>query len=120
MAEHITLGKQGEEIALQYLKDKGYTILERNWRNSHKEIDIVAKDGDTLVIVEVKTRHTSTFGEPYEAVTQVKERLLVSAANSYICKFNMDCDTRFDIVSIILPQKGEPIIEHIEDAFEPC
>lgn len=120
MAEHITLGKQGEEIALQYLKDKGYAILERNWRNCHKEIDIVAKDGDTLVVVEVKTRHRNSFGEPYEAVTQAKEKLLVSAANYYIHKFNMDCDTRFDIVSIILPQKGEPIIEHIEDAFGPC
>ena len=120
MAEHITLGKRGEEVAAKYLESKGYVILARNWRNCHKEIDIVAKDGETLVIVEVKTRHGNTFGEPYDSVTQFKERLLISAANSYIHKFNMDCETRFDIVSVILPQKGEPAIEHIENAFEPC
>lgn len=119
MAEHISLGKQGEEIASQYLESKGYSILARNWRNIHKEIDIVAKDGDTLVIVEVKTRHCNTFGEPYEAVTPQKQKLLTSAADSYIQQFNMDCDTRFDIVSITMTKNGKPSIEHIEDAFEP-
>ena len=56
MAKHNELGKKGEEIAAQYLSEKGYEILERNWRNRHKEIDIIAKDGNELVIVEVKTR----------------------------------------------------------------
>ena len=69
MAKHNDLGKMGEDLAVQYLTDKGYEILERNWRNKHKEIDIIAKDGETLVIVEVKTRQSDDHGEPDLAVT---------------------------------------------------
>ena len=77
MAKHNELGKMGEDLAVQYLTDKGYEILERNWRNIHKEIDIIAKDGE-----------------------------------------QMDIETRFDIVSIVF-NNGEPVIDHIEDAFLP-
>jgi len=118
MAEHNDFGKLGEELASQYLIDKGYEILERNWRNIHKEIDIIAKDGKVLVIVEVKTRQTDEYGNPDIAVTRRKQRMLIAAANAYISKNNMDVETRFDIISIIF-RDGEPIIEHIEDAFLP-
>jgi len=118
MAEHLDFGKQGEEIAVKYLTDKGYEILERNWRNRHKEIDIIAKDGDELVIVEVKCRKSSNYGDPNLAVNKQKQRLLVAAANAYIFKNNLDVDTRFDIVSIVF-DNGAPQIEHIEDAFLP-
>ncbi len=119
MAEHIDFGKQGEEIAVKYLTDKGYEILERNWRNRHKEIDIIAKDGKDLVIVEVKTRKSNSYGEPDLAVNKQKQRLLIYAANAYIYRYNLDIDTRFDIISIYF-REGKPIIDHIEDAFLPC
>ncbi|MBR6931395.1 MAG: YraN family protein [Bacteroidales bacterium] len=118
MAKHNELGKQGEEIAAQYLIEKGYEIVERNWRNKHKEIDIIAKDGKYLVIVEVKTRQTNEYGNPDIAVTRQKQWRLISAANAYLFQNKLDIDTRFDIISIIFTN-GEPVIEHIEDAFLP-
>ena len=118
MAEHNELGKLGEDLAVQYLTDKGYEILERNWRNIHKEIDIIAKEGEDLVIVEVKARQTDEYGEPDIAVTKRKQRMLIAAANAYILKNNLDVSTRFDIISIVF-KNGEPVIEHIEDAFLP-
>ncbi len=118
MAVHNELGKLGEDLAVQYLTDKGYEILERNWRNIHKEIDIIAKEGDDLVIVEVKARQTDEYGEPDIAVTKRKQRMLIAAANAYITRKGLDVETRFDIVSIVF-KDGEPVIEHIEDAFLP-
>ena len=118
MAEHIDFGKQGEEIAANFLQEKGYEILERNWRNRHKEIDIIAMDGKELVIVEVKTRKNNNYGEPDIAVTRHKQRMLIYAANAYLFRNNMDVDTRFDIISIVF-KDGEPVIDHIEDAFLP-
>ena len=118
MAEHNDFGKLGEELAVDYLTGKGYEILERNWRNIHKEIDIIAKDGKFLVIVEVKTRQTDEYGEPDIAVTRKKQRMLIAAANAYITRNKLDVETRFDIISIIL-KDSEPVIEHIEDAFLP-
>ena len=118
MAKHNELGKRGEELATQYLTEKGYEILERNWRNIHKEIDIIAKDGECLVIVEVKTRQTDEYGDPDIAVTRQKQWRLISAANAYVFQNKIDIDTRFDIISIVF-HDDEPIIEHIEDAFLP-
>lgn len=118
MAEHNDFGKLGEEIAANYLIEKGYEILERNWHNVHKEIDIIAKDGKFLVVVEVKTRQTDEYGNPDIAVTRKKQRMLISAANSYISRNDLDVETRFDIISIIF-KDGNPVIEHIEDAFLP-
>jgi putative endonuclease len=118
MAKHNDFGKIGEDFAVQYLTDKGYEILERNWRYIHKEIDIIAKDGEELVIVEVKARQSDDYGEPDLAVTKRKQRMLIDAANAYIFKQQLDISTRFDIVSIIF-KDGEPVIEHIEDAFLP-
>ena len=118
MAKHNDFGKLGEELAVNYLIGKGYEILERNWRNIHKEIDIIAKDGTDLVIVEVKTRQTDEYGEPDIAVTKKKQRMLIAAANAYITRNNLDIETRFDIISIVFKDDA-PVIEHIEDAFLP-
>ena len=118
MAKHNDFGKLGEELAVNYLVGKGYEILERNWRNIHKEIDIIAKDGTDLVIVEVKTRQTDEYGDPDVAVTKQKQWRLISAANAYVFQNRLDINTRFDIISIIF-KDGEPVIEHIEDAFLP-
>ena len=101
MAEHNDFGKLGEELAVNYLIGKGYEILERNWHNIHKEVDIIAKDGQFLVFVEVKTRRSNEYGEPDLAVTKRKQRMLIAAANAYITRNKLDVETRFDIISII-------------------
>jgi putative endonuclease len=118
MAFHNDLGKKGEEIALKYLKDKGYKILDINWRFNKDEIDIIARDNDSLVIIEVKTRSTDYFGPPEDAVDERKEKYLIRATEAYIDKNNLDIDSRFDIISII-SNKYETSIDHIIDAFYP-
>jgi putative endonuclease len=118
MAEHNELGKQGEEIAVSYLLKKGYIILDKNWRAGRNEIDIVAKEKDFVVIIEVKARSSGSFAEPEEAVTREKQQALVRAANSYIFRKNINFEARFDIISII-HNKNETRINHIKDAFYP-
>ena len=118
MAEHNDLGKQGEELAAEFLGKKGYKILERNWRLGKNEIDIIAADGKYIVVVEVKTRQSAAFGEPETAVTLEKQRALIRAANAYVRYRNIHSEVRFDILSIILTKSSEQI-HHIEDAFYP-
>jgi putative endonuclease len=118
MAEHNELGKQGEEIATTYLLRQGYIILEVNWRAGRNEVDIIARDKDFLVIIEVKSRSSSTFSEPEEAVTRDKQQALIRAANAYIFKKNINLDTRFDIISII-HNRNETRVNHLKDAFYP-
>ncbi|HOI32598.1 MAG: YraN family protein [Bacteroidales bacterium] len=118
MADHNELGKLGEELARKHLREKGYQILEVNWHHGRDEIDIIARDGEDLVIVEVKTRATADFGEPEFAVNRRKQRTLVRTAEAYIQEKDLDVETRFDIVSVIVTPK-EKHIHHIEDAFYP-
>jgi putative endonuclease len=118
MAEHIELGKKGEELALEMIKKLGYDILERNWRYQHLELDIIAKDGSTLVIVEVKTRSNDKTELPQEAVGKRKQKLLIEAASAYISLKNLDVETRFDIVSVFFFGK-KSVIQHIPEAFTP-
>lgn len=118
MSNNVSFGKLGEDLAAQFLIEKGYTILDRNWHNHHKEIDIVALDGKMLVIVEVKTRKSDEYGLPDLAVNKQKQRLLISAANGYLFSHSLDYEVRFDIISIYY-KEGNPIIEHYEDAFLP-
>jgi len=117
MADHIDTGKTGEAIAAEYLLSKGYTILEKNWHNHHQEIDIIAVKDNEMAIVEVKCRKGTPLIEPYASVTISKQKLLIKAANAYILHNNIDLETRFDIISIVIGQ--EVIIEHIENAFYP-
>lgn len=116
MSKNIKLGSQGEAIAKQFLIAKGYTILESNWRFSRAEIDLIVKDGEVLVFVEVKTRSTALFGSPALAVGKKKQQLLFDAANAYMEKINHDWEIRFDIISIILKANAHEL-EHFEDAF---
>jgi len=118
MAEHNQLGQRGEQIAQNFLKDKGYKILHTNWRNRKLEIDIIAMDGEILVFVEVKTRQTLLFGEPENAVDYKKKRSLIHAANAYVLKYRFQNDARFDIISIII-EKNALVINHFPDAFYP-
>lgn len=118
MAKHTELGKRGEELATRYLVRKGYRILERNWRAGKDEIDIIALNEDFIVVVEVKTRSTGSYGDPEEAVDRNKQRFLIRAADEYVNQKEIDKEIRFDIISIIIEQNKQTI-RHIEDAFYP-
>ena len=119
MALHNEIGAMGERIAVDYLLEKNYQILDTNWVCGHKEVDIIAKDGDTIVFVEVKTRKSNYLVEPEATVDVYKRRHLIWAANSYVNRFQYDNDVRFDIISIVIGNNDEKRIEHIEDAFYP-
>lgn len=118
MAEHNELGKQGEELAAEYLAAKGYTILETNWRKARYEIDLIARNNQTIVVVEVKTRSGNYFGDPEIFVTRQKQKQIIKAANAYINQHNIDEEVRFDIISVIYTGKN-PVVKHISDAFYP-
>lgn len=118
MAKSLETGVKGENFAEKYLRQLGYAILEKNWRSGKHEIDIIARDGDTLVIVEVKTRKSALFGEPEIFVTKSKQKFLVEAANSYLLQKNLDLEVRFDIISILYSKNGYRI-NHIKEAFYP-
>lgn len=110
------LGMLGENLAVSHLISKGFTILDRNYKFNKKEIDIVAKEGDQLIVIEVKTRQTAEIGEPWRAVTREKQKVIIQVANHYIKTKNINLDTRFDVVSIV-HNSFRTKIEHIEDAF---
>ena len=116
MAEHNILGKEGEDAAADYLCRKGYHIRHRNWRAGRKEIDIVADNGEELVIVEVKSRKNTDYARPEDAVNATKIRRIVSATDKYINQYQLDMPVRFDIITVI-GATGQFTIEHIENAF---
>jgi len=116
--ERIRLGKCGEEVAADFLKEQGYKILARNYKSHFGEIDIIAWDKDTLCFVEVKTRRSQRFGTPQEAVTVSKQRQIARSALSFLKeKALLNKKARFDVVSI-LSLKDETKRELIKDAFE--
>lgn len=118
MAQHNLLGKSGEELASEFLISRGYIVRDVNWTSGKYELDIVAYKDNILVVVEVKTRGSSDFAYPEEAVTEKKIRNIVRATEAYITTHDLNMDVRFDIISII--GKEPPFeIEHIEDAFLP-
>ncbi len=119
MAEHNELGKRGETIALQFLREKQYHILETNWRYKKAELDIIAKEKETLVFVEVKTRSSDFFAPPEAAVTPKKEQLMSAAAIAYMRKTGHEWAIRFDIIAIVIKGIDRCEIQHIEDAFFP-
>jgi putative endonuclease len=118
MALHNDLGREGEKIGASYLLKKGYKILETNWRYRQEEIDIIALDGEELVIVEVKTRTSSYLENPEMAVTRTKQKYLIHATAAYIRNYKLSNNTRFDILSIIHNTQYQKI-NHIENAFYP-
>jgi putative endonuclease len=118
MTDHLETGKKGEELATEFLRQKLYKILDRNWRHSRCEVDIIAQDGDAVVFVEVKTRTSGDFGNPEESVQQEKQHMLATAAQAYVAERNHNAQLRFDVISIQLGEK-KPVIEHFADAFYP-
>ncbi len=116
MAQHNELGKLGEELAVDFLQQNGYEILETNWVFQKAEIDIIAQKDNIIAIVEVKTRSSIEFGLPQDFVKPKKIQLLVKAVNEYVISNNLDVEIRFDIIAISMEGK-EYNMEHIENAF---
>ncbi len=119
MARHNEVGKTGEALARRYLEEKGYRILEANWRYRRAEVDLIAMDGPVLVFVEVKTRGSDAFGKPEEFVTSQKEQLITDAAMEYMEAIGHDWELRFDIISILFRNEKDYRLEHFRDAFFP-
>jgi putative endonuclease len=113
----VKLGEKGEGLAVKFLKKMGYTIIKRNYKTPIGEIDIIAKDKDTIVFTEVKTRESSAYGQPFEAVNRFKKRKIANVAHLYLKRFKELPPCRFDVVSIYY-EKGKPECELIKDAFE--
>jgi putative endonuclease len=116
--QRVRLGKTGEDLACRELERRGYAIVARRWRQRHGEIDIVARDGATLVFVEVKTREGHDFGEASEAVDARKRRRLVRLAAEYLARERVrDCACRFDVVSIHY-ENAQPVVTVFQNAFD--
>lgn len=111
------IGKSGENAAVKFLSNKGYEIVQTNYRSGKAEIDIVAKQNETLVFVEVKLRKNERFGFPEDFVTKTKCELIKSAAENYIFDTNWQGNIRFDIIAIIGTKEKIKEILHLEDAF---
>jgi len=108
------LGRYGEDLAAEHLRQEGLTILARNWRCSSGELDVVARDGAALVVCEVKTRRSGAFGTPLEAVGPRKLRRLRQLALRYLDEQQVHApEIRFDVIGIVQPHTGGPILEHI-------
>ncbi|HXP34719.1 MAG TPA: YraN family protein [Chthoniobacterales bacterium] len=120
MPEHLRRGLRGEKLACHFLRNHGYKILYRNFRDrTGGEIDIICRDGDTLVFVEVKTRGGEDFGRPIEAVDRQKQLRVSKGGLAWLRLLdNPDIVFRFDVVEVLLPDEGDPRLELIQDAFE--
>ena len=110
--ENKRLGRRGENKAARYLKQNGYKIVERGYRNPFGEVDIIASKGDVLAFIEVKTRTNEEFGTPSEAVDRRRQEKYIKAAEYYFYGKQIDVTVRFDVIEIL---RGE--INHIENAF---
>jgi putative endonuclease len=114
-----SLGEIGESIAVTFLKGAGFSIVERNFRCVCGEVDIIARDGRTIVFVEVKARKNRIYGPPQLAVTEFKQRQISKAALVWLSKRRLyDAEARFDVVAIVVHDHDLPEIEHIRNAFD--
>lgn len=116
MAIQQERGNKGEQIGANYLIKLNYKILERNYRAKKSEIDIICKEGETLVFVEVKTRSSIKFGAPETFINEAKESKIIEGAEAYMKENDWSGPIRFDIVSVML-LKGQPEVTHFKDAF---
>jgi putative endonuclease len=119
MARHNDLGRNGENIARQYLEAAGFEILDENWTHGKAEIDLIAYKDKLMVFVEVKTRSSVAFGQPEEFVQKAKQKQLEIASLAYIELMNHQNEIRFDIIAITFTKDNHYTLNHIEDAFWP-
>ena len=116
-ARHLNLGRRGEEAAVAYLESRGYVVLERNWRHRQLELDVVCRDADTIIFVEVRTRGEGSLAAAGQTLDEAKMSKLRKAASHYLSENELwDSPCRFDFVAVTAAG-GELAIEHVEDAF---
>jgi putative endonuclease len=114
-------GHYGEDLAVQWLRKKGYEIVARNYRRRFGEVDIIARHNGYLVFIEVKTRSSNRFGLPVDALTARKQRQLIKIAEDYLLHHNcLDIPCRFDVLSVSLRQGKKPEISILVNAFDAC
>ena len=117
-SQNKPLGDRGERLAAEHLERAGWTILARNFRVGHREVDLVARRGGIVAFVEVKTRAGFGYGHPLEAITRAKQREVAFVAQAWIDRFGIPgVDYRFDAVAVLILPGTAPAIEHVEDAW---
>lgn len=116
MNSNLDIGEFGEDLATEYLMQQGFEILERNWRHRYWELDLICKEGNTTVFVEVKTRKSTKYGHPEEGLTKKKLKTIIAAGAEYLHK-NPNWDVRYDCVSILLQGKKVKDLLHIRDVY---
>ncbi len=119
MADHLKLGRQGEQLARSYFLKQYYEILEENWTQGKAEVDLIVYQDGVMVFVEVKTRTGTAFGQPEDFVDAAKQNQMQLAAEAYIQLMSHQGEVRFDIISILINGSAEPQLKHIPDAFWP-
>ena len=117
MISRVAQGTAAEDLALHYLEVRGLVLVTRNFRCRTGELDLIMRDGEQLVFVEVRSRRNSRYGTPAESVTRTKQQRLLRAAAFYLQRQHLDLPCRFDVVAILEPS-GEPQVEWIRDAFQ--
>lgn len=120
MANTLVTGATGEKIAINFLRSKGYDILESNWSTRFGELDIIAQRAELLVFVEVKTRRAPDTEAALEAVTPAKRERMLKAVYQYLHEHDIDPDSRWrmDVIAVAIARDGRPRIDHVEDAFD--
>jgi putative endonuclease len=110
----LALGRYGEDLAARYLAERGMEVIDRNWRCEHGEIDLIALDGDCLVVCEVKTRRSTAFGQPVEAVTWRKAARLRRLASAWLAHHDLrPAALRIDVVGVLRPRSGPAALRHV-------
>lgn len=117
MATKKELGQRAESLAVQFLQANSYEILERNWRFSRAEIDIIARKDEVLIFIEVKMRSYDYYGNPEDFVSEKQQAFIQEAASQYMEQVGHEWEIRFDVISILWEEKQEAKIRHLKDAF---
>lgn len=119
MSDEMKTGFQGENLAAQFLMEKGFEVVQRNYRFNKGEIDLIVQKGDWVIFVEVKTRTSTAYGEPEEILGEIKARKIYEAAEDYIFRFDWQGHVRFDVISVKLSDDYQKVLEimHFEDAI---
>lgn len=119
MSTKRSVGQQGEALATEYLRGKGYAILAQNWMCAEGELDIVAKIASTLVFVEVKTRRSQNNEDAFASIVPAKRKRLIAAVYRYLESYNLEeSDWRVDVIAVALSHNSTPLIEQVEDALD--
>lgn len=118
MAEHNDFGNLAENLAAEFLLDKDYKILTRNFRYQRAEVDIIAELDDLIVVIEVKARSYDTLIEPQEAVTKKKIKAIIMCSDFFLNENSINKEVRFDIITVLPDEQGVLQLNHIEDAFQ--